>query len=70
MPPPSGTGLPVTLSDILLTLGLLLLLCARSSRARAPGAKYLTDHLLSLLVFGGAAAESVLPLFGTSTFSC
>ncbi len=68
LPLPSGTGLPVTLSDILLTLGLLLLLCEVIKGAR-PGAKYLTDHLLSLLVFGGAAAEFVLlPLFGTSTF--
>jgi hypothetical protein len=34
-----------------------------------PGAKYLTDHLLSLIVFGGAAAEFVLwPKFGTSTY--
>lgn len=68
VPLPSGTGWPVTLSDVLLTLGLLLLLCEVIKGAR-PGAKYLTDHLLSLLVFGGAAAEFVLlPLFGTSTF--
>ncbi|MDO9563664.1 MAG: hypothetical protein Q7J60_18775 [Bradyrhizobium sp.] len=68
LPLPSGTGLPVTLSDILLTLGLLLLLGEVIKGAR-PGAKYLTDHLLSLLVFCGAAAEFVLlPLFGTSTF--
>ena len=34
-----------------------------------PGAKYLTDHLLSLIVFGAAAAEFVLwPRFGTSTY--
>ena len=52
----------------LLTLGILLLLCEVIKGAR-PGAKYLTDHLLSLLVFGGAAAEFVLlPQFGTSTF--
>ena len=64
----SGTGWPVTLSDVLLTLGILLLLCEVIKGAR-PGAKYLTDHLLSLLVFGGAAAEFVLlPQFGTSTF--
>ena len=68
LPLPSDTGLPVTLSDILLTLGLLLLLCEVIKGAR-PGAKYLTDHLLSLLVFCGAAAEFVLlPQFGTSTF--
>jgi hypothetical protein len=34
-----------------------------------PGAKYLTDHLLSLLVLGGAGAEfALLPQFGTSTY--
>src|SRR5262249_39592627 len=34
-----------------------------------PGSKYLTDHLLSLIVFGGSAAEFVMvPKFGTSTF--
>ena len=68
VPLPSGTGWPVTLTDGLLTLGVLMLLCEVIKGAR-PGAKYLTDHLLSLLVFGGAAAEFVLlPQFGTSTF--
>ena len=68
LPLPSGAGWPVTLSDVLLTLGILLLLCEVIKGAR-PGAKYLTDHLLSLLVFGAAAAEFVLlPQFGTSTF--
>ncbi len=68
VPLPSGTGWPVTLTDGLLTLGILMLLCEIIKGAR-PGAKYLTDHLLSLLVFGGAAAEFVLlPQFGTSTF--
>lgn len=68
LPLPSGTGLPVTLSDVLLTLGILLLLSEIIKGAR-PGAKYLTDHLLSLLVFGAAAAEFVLlPQFGSSTF--
>jgi hypothetical protein len=64
----SGAELPVTLSDVLLTLGILLLLAEVIKGAR-PGAKYLTDHLLSLIVFGAAAAEFVLwPKFGTSTF--
>jgi hypothetical protein len=59
---------PVTLSDILLTAGVLLLLLEIVKAAR-PGAKYLTDHLLSLVVFGCAAAEFVLwPKFGTSTY--
>ena len=68
LPLPSGTGWPVTLSDVLLTLGILLLLCEVIKGAR-PGAKYLTDHLLSLLVLCGAAAEfAMLPQFGTSSF--
>jgi hypothetical protein len=68
VPLPSGIAWPVTLSDILLTLGILLLLCEVIKGAR-PGAKYLTDHLLSLLVLCGAAAEFVLlPAFGTSTY--
>jgi hypothetical protein len=65
---PSGTSWPVSLSDVLLTLGILLLLCEVIKGAR-PGAKYLTDHLLSLLVFCGAGAEfALLPQFGTSTY--
>lgn len=68
LPLMSGTGWPVTLSDVLLTLGILLLLCEVIKGAR-PGAKYLMDHLLSLLVLCGAAAEFVLlPRFGTSTY--
>jgi hypothetical protein len=68
VPLPSGAAWPVTLSDVLLTLGILLLLCEVIKGAR-PGAKYLTDHLLSLLVLCGAGAEfALLPQFGTSTF--
>lgn len=64
----SGAQWPVTLSDILLALGMLLLLLEVIKGAR-PGAKYLTDHLLSLIVFGAAAAEFLLwPKFGTSTY--
>ena len=64
----SGTEWPVTLSDMLLALGVLLLLFEVIKGAR-PGSKYLTDHLLSLVVFGAAAAEFLLwPRFGTSTF--
>jgi len=64
----SGAEWSVTLSDILLALGLLLLLLEVIKGAR-PGAKYLTDHLLSLIVFGCAAAEFVLwPKFGNSTY--
>jgi hypothetical protein len=64
----SGEPWPVTLSDILLALGILLLLFEVIKGAR-PGAKFLTDHLLSLIVFAGSAAEFVLlPRFGTSTY--
>ena len=51
----SGAEWPLTLSDILLALGILLLLLEIIKGAR-PGSKYLTDHLLSLIIFGGAAA--------------
>jgi hypothetical protein len=64
----SGAEWPVTLSDMLLALGIVLLLLEVIKGAR-PGAKYLTDHLLSLIVSGGAVAEFVLwPHFGTSTY--
>jgi hypothetical protein len=63
----SGTEWAINLSDILLALGLLLLLLEVIKGARQP--KYLTDHLLSFIVFGGSAAEFVMwPKFGTSTF--
>ncbi|MBV8916660.1 hypothetical protein [Bradyrhizobium sp.] len=64
----SGAEWPVTLSDVLLTLGVLLLLLEVIKGAR-PGAKYLTDHLLSLIVFGAAAFEFLMwRKFGTATF--
>jgi hypothetical protein len=64
----SGAEWPVTLSDMLLALGILLLLFEVVKGAR-PGGKFLTDHLLSLIVFGGAAAEFLLwPRFGSSTY--
>ncbi len=64
----SGAEWPITLSDMLLTLGVLLLL-SEIIRSARPGAKYLTDHLLSLIVLGAASAEFVLwPRFGTSTY--
>jgi hypothetical protein len=68
LPLTSGAGWPVTLSDVLLTLGILMLLLELIKGAR-PGAKYLTDHLLSLIVFGGAVAEFLLwPRFANSTY--
>jgi hypothetical protein len=64
----SGAEWPVTLSDVLLALGIVLLLLEVVKGAR-PGAKFLTDHLLSFIVFCAAAAEFLLwPKFGTSTF--
>src|SRR3954468_17624780 len=64
----SGAAWPVTLSDVLIALGILLLMFEVIKGAR-PGAKYFMDHLLSLVVFAGAAAEFVLlPQFGTSTY--
>jgi len=64
----SGAPWPVTLSDVLLALGILMLLLEVMKGAR-PGAKYLTDHLLSLIVFGGAIAEFLLwPRFASSTY--
>jgi hypothetical protein len=64
----SGAEWPLTLSDMLLALGILLLLFEVIKGAR-PGAKYLTDHLLSLIIFGGAVAEFLLwPRFGSSTY--
>jgi hypothetical protein len=64
----SGAEWALTLSDMLLALGILLLLLEVIKGAR-PGAKYLTDHLLSLIVFGGALAEFLLwPRFGTSSY--
>jgi hypothetical protein len=64
----SGAEWQITLSDILLALGIVLLLFEIIKGAR-PGAKYLTDHLLSLIVFGAAAAEFLLwPKFASSTY--
>src|SRR5436305_641210 len=64
----SGTAWTVTLSDVLMALGILLLMFEVIKGAR-PGAKYFMDHLLSFVVFAGAAAEFVmLPQFGSSTY--
>ena len=64
----SGVEWPLTLSDVLLALGIVLLMCEVIKGAR-PGSKYLTDHLLSLIVSGAAAAEFVMwSKFGNSTY--
>jgi hypothetical protein len=68
VPLTSGAEWPVTLSDVLLALGIVMLLLEVIKGAR-PGAKFLTDHLLSFIVFGGAVAEFLLwPRFASSTY--
>ena len=68
LPLTSGAAWPVTLGDILLAIGIVVLLLEVIKGAR-PGAKYLTDHLLSLIVCGGAIAEFLLwPRFGNSIY--
>lgn len=64
----TGETWPITLADLLLALGVVLLLLEVVKGAR-PGAKFLMDHLLSLILFGAAAAEFVMwPKFGNSTY--
>ncbi|MEH2511680.1 hypothetical protein V1291_003034 [Nitrobacteraceae bacterium AZCC 1564] len=64
----SGVTWTVTFGDALLALAMLLLMFEVIKAAR-PGARYVTDHLLSLIVFGAATAEFVLLApFGNSTF--
>src|ERR1700741_2188334 len=64
----SGAEWPLPLCDMLIAFAAVMLLLEVVKGAR-PGAKYLTDHLLSLIVFGAAAAEFLLwPKFGTSIF--
>jgi hypothetical protein len=68
VPLTSGASWVLTLSDVLVALGILMLLLEVIKGAR-PGAKYLTDHLLSLIVFGAALAEFLLwPRFANSTY--
>ena len=65
---PSLQSWTITFSDVLLAFGLLLLFFEVVKSAR-PGAKYVTDHLLSFIVFAAAAAEFLLlPEFAHSTF--
>jgi hypothetical protein len=68
LPLTSGAQWPVTLGDVLLAIGIVMLLLEVIKGAR-PGAKFLTDHLLSLIVFGGALAEFLLwPRFASSAY--
>jgi hypothetical protein len=65
---PSLQSWTITFSDLLLAFGLFLLFLEVVKSAR-PGAKYVTDHLLSFIVFAVAAAEFLLlPQFAHSTF--
>ncbi|HEY5307013.1 MAG TPA: hypothetical protein VIK97_00760 [Casimicrobiaceae bacterium] len=64
----SGAEWTVAFGDILVALGVLMLLLEVVKGAR-PGAKYLTDHILSLLVFGAAAGEFLMwSKFANSTY--
>ena len=64
----SGAEWPISLGDMLLAFAVIMLLLEIVKGAR-PGAKYLMDHLLSLIVFAAAAAEFLLlPKFATSIF--
>src|SRR5436190_14378744 len=64
----SGVAWTVTFSDVLVAFGMLLLFFEVAKAAR-PNGKYFTDHLLAILLFGGAVAEFVLlPQFGNTTF--
>lgn len=64
----SGVQWTPTFGDGLLALTAILLMFEVIKAAR-PGARYLTDHLLSLVASGAAVAEFLLlPQFGTSTF--
>src|SRR3569833_2695331 len=64
----TGETWPVTLADLMLALGVVLLQLEVVKGAR-PGSKFLMDHLLSLLIFGAAATEFVMwPKFGNSTY--
>jgi len=68
VPLTSGVSWTITFSDALLAFSMLLMFFEAAKTVR-PNGKYLTDHLLSFLVFGGATAEFVmLPQFGNSTF--
>jgi hypothetical protein len=55
----SGVDWTITFSDALIVLALLLLMFEFIKAAR-PGAKSVIDHLLSALVFIGAAAEFIM----------
>jgi hypothetical protein len=59
LPLMSGKTLTLTLGDTLVLLSIFLLLIEMVKAAR-PGAKFAMDHILSLILFGCAAAEMLL----------
>jgi hypothetical protein len=59
IPPVFDRSMPVTLSDLIVAIGMLLLYVEVVKAAR-PGGKGIIDHLLSLIVFLAMAAELVL----------
>jgi hypothetical protein len=64
----SGVVWTPTFGDALIALAIVLLLF-EIIKASRPGARFLTDHLLSLIVFSGATAEFLfLKALGTSDF--
>jgi hypothetical protein len=64
----SGAEWTVAFGDCLVALGVLMLLLEVIKGAR-PGRKYLTDHLLSLIVFGAAAAQFLMwSKYASSTY--
>ena len=59
IPPVFDRSMPVTLSDLIVAIGMLLLYVEVVKAAR-PGGKGIIDHLLSFIVFLAMAAELVL----------
>jgi hypothetical protein len=59
MPPVFDRSMSVTLSDLIVAIGMLLLYVEVVKAAR-PGGKGIIDHLLSFIVFLAMAAELVL----------
>jgi hypothetical protein len=59
LPPVFDRSMPVTLGDLIVAIGMLLLYVEVVKAAR-PGGKGVIDHLLSFIVFLAMAAELVL----------
>src|SRR5215471_12880818 len=59
MPPVFDRSMPVTLSDLIVAIGMLLLYVEVVKAAR-PGGKGIIDHLLSFIVFLAMAGELAL----------